>query len=273
MHPHIGRQSPWRDVSNLRDSTADNICPLSCTSCTLAARPARSTSSSWDPGLKRRRLQSTRCTSLWYTGGGIFRAPAWSFNEGTASSCSILASLDLGSSVRGLSVAKRIAQRLESSSHPSELAKQQPKFCSLHLAGTKTVPIPPASSSGDATGWTGSRPHRHAAAEPCAGRRMNLLPWQGEACVGLHKGFLSVLSHHGGPATTCPSSRRAGAAWQNPADREARAAPRPRARRCVSLPAWGVDPKAQGELPTTGSTPGDGKMLEAGAPSSAEMSF
>lgn len=166
---------------------------------------------------------------------------------------------------------KRIAQRLESSSHPSGLGKQQPEFCSPHLAGTKAVPIPPASSSGDAAGWTGSRPHRHVAAEPCAGRRMNLLPWQGEACVGLHNGFLLFLSHRGGPATTCPSSRRAGAAWQNPADREARAAPRPRARRCVSLPARGADPEAQGEPPTTGSTPGDGKVLEAGAPSSAEL--
>lgn len=36
----------------------------------------------------------------------------------------------------------------------------------------------------------------------------------------LHNGFLLFLSHQGGLITMRPSSRRAGAAWQDPADRK-----------------------------------------------------
>lgn len=132
---------------------------------------------------------------------------------------------------------ERITQRL---TYPFWVRNQQPEFCSWQsiLQARNLTPslLPPWVLLGMPQDWIGSWPPCHVAANHCTGLRMNLLPWQeskhalrsrhgGEGSMEcrllLHNGFLLFFSHRGGPTTMRPSSRRAGAAWQNPADHKA----------------------------------------------------
>lgn len=233
---------PWCDISNPCHSTADHIFPSSFTSCTQPTRVACAglpvaSLATGIPVWKDISFKANAAPSSDTQGGFFFFLALEVLIWGTDSSCLTNISLCLGSPSSFLSSLHWKARVISDPARsfwgrkPSAWILQWEEHLCRHKNSLhpSCLPVPfwgccrldrlPAASQPNlvlAGGWTcchgRSRSTRFAAGTAASGST--------ECRLLLHNGFLLFLSHRGSPRHNVPV--RAGAAWQNPADRNAR---------------------------------------------------